>query len=159
VNGKEVVDEIPLAHMDQWTLAPGQVVMKDGKPIVGDYDLLGAAPVNSPGSSVALVPENVAYGDWNGPVVKRYAKAVNDKLGKEPMVLHGAQDQYGGVEKYMGLTNDTAYAIFPDGKVFLMHGKAEQQAFYDALGRVPKSPGAPVGVPGWTPTVIQGGKK
>src|SRR5262249_33776881 len=98
VDGKEVVEEIPPAHRDQGTPEPGQVVMKDGKPIVGDYDLLGAAPVEAPGRSIALVPEDVAYGDWNGPVVKKYAKAVNDKLGKEPMVLHGAQDQYGGIE-------------------------------------------------------------
>jgi hypothetical protein len=157
-NGKEVVEEIPLANMNQWTLEPGQVVFKDGKPVVGDYDLLGAAPVKSPGSSVALVPENTAYGDWNGPVVKKYANAFNSKL-KEPMVLHGAQDQYGGIEKYMGLTDDTAYAVFPDGKTFIMRGKSEQKAFYDALGRVPKSPGAPIGVPGWRPTVLQGGKK
>jgi hypothetical protein len=156
-DGKEVVEEVALKNMNGWRLEPGQVVMADGKPIVGDYDLLGAAPIESPGSSVSLVPEDTAYGDWNGPAVKKYAKAVNDKL-EEPMVLHGAQDSYGGNPEHMGLTPDTAYAVFPDGRTYVMRGKAEQQAFYDALGRSAKSPGAPIGVPGWRPTVIQGGK-
>jgi hypothetical protein len=157
-NGAEVVEEVKLANMSKWNLEPGQVVMADGKPIVGDYDLLGAAPVESPGSNVSLVPENTAVGDWNGPAVKKYAEAANANMGKK-MVLHGAQDAYGGNPKYMGLTDDTAYAIFPDGRTFLMRGRAEQQAFYDALGRAAKSTGAPVGVPGWTPTVLLGGKK
>jgi hypothetical protein len=59
----------------------------------------------------------------------------------------------------MGLTDDTAYAVFPDGRVFGMEGKQAQQSFYDALGRQAKQPGAPVGKPGWKPTVVPGGKK
>jgi hypothetical protein len=135
-----------------WEVKPGQVLAPDGKPIVGDYDLLGVAPVKSPGSNVSLVPDDVAYGDWSGPWVKKYADAVNKK-GRldEPRVLHGAQDAYGGNPKYMGLTDDTAYAVFPDGRTYVMEGRKAQETFYDALGRqtaagqYPRpSPGTPV---------------
>jgi hypothetical protein len=148
VNGARV--DMELIKPPFWEVKPGQVLAPDGKPVVGDYDLLGVAPVKSPGSNVNLVPDNVAYGDWNGPWVKKYAEAVNRK-GRldEPRVLHGAQDGYGGNPKYMGLTDDTAYAVFPDGRTYIMEGRKAQQAFYDALGRQPKSPGAPVGKPDW----------
>jgi hypothetical protein len=119
-----------------WTVKEGQVLAPDGKPIVGDYDLLGVSPVSSPGSNVSLVPRDTEYGDWNGPWVKKYADAVN-KPGRldEPRVLHGAQDAYGGNPSYMGLTDDTAYAVFPDGSTVVLEGRQAQQAFYDALGR------------------------
>jgi hypothetical protein len=135
-----------------WKVKPGQVLAPDGKPVVGDYDLLGVAPIKSPGSNVNLVPDDLAYGDWNGPWVRKYADAVNKK-GRldEPRVLHGAQDGYGGNPKYMGLTDDTAYAVFPDGRTYVMEGRKAQQKFYDALGRqtaagqYPKpAPGKPV---------------
>ena len=73
----------------------------------------------------------------------------------EPRVLHGAQDAYGGKPEYMGLTNDTAYAVFPDGRTFIMEGKLAQEAFYKALGRQAKEAGAPIGIPGWQPTVVK----
>ncbi len=140
---------------DDWKIEEGQVFMKDGKPIVGDYDLLGVAPAKSPGSNVSSVPDDVANGDWNGPWVKKYAKAVNDKLGEE-RVLHGAQDGYGGKPEYAGLTDDTAYAIFPNGKVHIMEGRTQQEAFYEAIGRKAKSKDpAPVGESGWKPRIVK----
>ena len=42
-------------------------------------------------------------------------------------VLHGAQDGYGGNPKYMGLTDDTAYAVFPDGRTYIMEGRKAQE--------------------------------
>jgi hypothetical protein len=141
-----------------WKTETGQVIAPDGKPIVGDYDLLGVAPIKSPGRNINVVPEDAAYGDWTGPDVIKYQKAVNGRM-KEPRVLHGAQDGYGGNPKYMGLTDDTAYAVFPDGRTVILEGKKAQQEFYDALGRQAKQTGAPVGKPGWKPTVVQGGKK
>lgn len=138
---KEVVDELPLKDA-YWKVEPGQVIdpmLK--KPVVGDYDLLGVAPLKSPGSSVAGVPEDVAGGNWTGPWVEKYADAANrrfvGKAGNPPRVLHGAQDQYQGIAKYQGLTDDTAYAVFPDGRVVMLKGREQQQAFYDAIGRKP----------------------
>ncbi len=75
--------------------------MKDGKPIVGDYDLLGVAPAKSPGSNVSSVPDDVVNGDWNGPWVKKYAKAVNSRLD-EPRVLHGARMRTGESQNIQG---------------------------------------------------------
>jgi hypothetical protein len=135
VNGKQEV--VPL-NGPFWTVKENQVLMPDGKPIVGDYDLLGVSPLSSPGSNVSLVPADTQYGDWSGPWVNKYKDAVNGKLkaaGGEPRVLHGAQDAYGGNPKYMGLTDDTAYAVFPDGSTAVLEGRQAQQAFYDALGR------------------------
>ncbi|WP_425618364.1 hypothetical protein NA78x_002069 [Anatilimnocola sp. NA78] len=156
--GDKMVAEVIRIDGVKWSPKPGQVFARDGKPIVGDYDLLGVAPVKSPGRNINVVPEDLKYGDWNGPDVKKYAQAANKRMD-EPRVLHGAQDGYGGNPKYMGLTDDTAYAVFPDGRTYIMEGRKAQQEFYDALGREAKSPGAPKGVPGWKPTVIQGGKK
>jgi hypothetical protein len=159
-NGKEVIEEVPLNG--NWKVEPGQVVMKDGKPIVGDYDLLGVAPIKSPGRNINVVPEDAVFGNWTGPDVEKYRKAVNPKLDK-PRVLHGAQDGYGGKPEYRGLTDDTAYAVFPDGRTYIMEGRQAQQNFYDALGRQAKSKEpAPVGRPDWHKEgnrVIQGGKK
>lgn len=128
----------------------GHVLARDGKPIVGDYDLLGVAPVKSPGRNITVVPDDVEYGNWTGPDVEKYRAAVNRK-GRldEPRVLHGAQDGYGGNPQHMGLTDDTAYAVFPDGRTYVMEGRQAQQEFYDALGRQAKGPDAPVGREGW----------
>ncbi len=120
VNGKEVIQEVKLNG--NWKVEAGQVAGKDGKPYVGDYDLLGVAPIKSPASNVSLVPNDVINGDWNGPWVKRYSEAINKRLDK-PRVLHGAQDAYGGKPEYRGLTDDTAYAVFPDASTFVMRGK------------------------------------
>lgn len=135
VGGKTEVMEVKQPF---WTVKEGQVLAPDGKPIVGDYDLLGVAPVQSPGSNLSLVPDNPETGDWSGPWVKKYKDAVNGKFkaaGDEPRVLHGAQDAYGGNPKYMGLTDDTAYAVFPDGSTVVLEGRQAQQKFYDAIGR------------------------
>ena len=51
-----------------WDVKQGQVLAPDGKPIVGDYDLLGVAPVKSPGSNVSLVPDDVAVRRLERPV-------------------------------------------------------------------------------------------
>ncbi len=145
--GKEVVEELHLQHA-WWKVEKGQVidpVIK--KPVVGDYDLLGVAPLKSPGSSVAGVPDDVAGGNWTGPWVEKYQEAANlrfiGKGGNPPRVLHGAQDQYQGIAKYQGLTDDTAYAVFPDGRVVMLEGRQQQQAFYDAIGRKPGGQGYP----------------
>lgn len=153
VNGKEVIQEVKLNGA--WKVEAGQVVGKDGKPYVGDYDLLGVAPMKSPGSNVSLVPDDIINGDWNGPWVKKYAEALNKRLDK-PRVLHGAQDAYGGKVEYRGLTDDTAYAVFPDGSTLVMQGRIEQQAFYDHIGRQAKSKlPAPVGDPNFKMHVVK----
>lgn len=156
--GGKQVEEVMKIKNPFWTVKEGQVLAPDGKPIVGDYDLLGVAPLHSPGRSVALVPENTAAGDWSGPDVKKFLGEVNRRMD-EPRVLHGAQDQYGGIAKYMGLTDDTAYAVLPDGRTVILEGRKAQEEFYEAIGRQAKSPGAPSGEPGWPLTGIKGGKQ
>jgi hypothetical protein len=116
-----------------WTVEKGQVIAANGKPVVGDYDLLGVMPLESPGSNVVGVPEDPMKGDWMGPYVEKYAKAVNGKFD-QPRVLHGAQDQFSHA-KYGGLTNDTAYAVLPDGSTYVMEGRAAQAEFYKAYKR------------------------
>lgn len=133
--GKEVVEELRFKN-PYWKVEKNQVIDPTlQKPVVGDYDLLGVAPLKSPGSSVAGVPKDIETGDWTGPWVQKYADAANKQMGNPPRVLHGAQDQYAGNAKYMGLTDDTAYAVFPDGRVHIMNGKQAQEEFYDAIGR------------------------
>ena len=128
--GREVTETIPLNNTF-WTVKPGQVIdPKLHKPVVGDYDMLGAVPMKSKGSNVSLVPKDPINGDWSGPVAERAAKAVNKRLD-QPRVLHGAQDQH----FRMGLSDDAAYAVFPDGSVHMMADKAAQEAFYKYLGR------------------------
>jgi len=126
--GKEVVETIPLKN-PFWTVKPGQVIHPtQHKPVVGDYDMLGAAPMKSKGSNVALVPDD-PKGNWTGPYVEKAAKAVNRRLD-QPRVLHGAQDQ-----SKMGLSDDAAYAVYPDGRVVMMSGRADQEKFYEMIGR------------------------
>jgi hypothetical protein len=146
--GKEVVEELRFKN-PYWKVEKNQVIDPTlQKPVVGDYDLLGVAPLKSPGSSVAGVPKDIETGDWTGPWVQKYAAAANKQMGNPPRVLHGAQDQYGGVPKYMGLTDDTAYAVFPDGRVHIMTGKQAQQEFYDAIGRKSAADAFPRPAPG-----------
>ncbi len=97
-NGKLIKETTKLEG--DWTIEPWQVVGKDGKPFVGDYDLLGVAPIRSPGSNVSGVPKEMAYGDWTGPWVEKYRAAINRKLDK-PRVLHGPLDAYGGPPSFV----------------------------------------------------------
>jgi hypothetical protein len=131
VNG--VRKELPLPKNPFWPVKPGQVIHPDGKPVVGDYDLLGVFPLKSPGRNIQGVPKNPATGDWTGPDVDKYAEVLNEKL-RAKRVLHGAQDGFHN-QKFGGFTDDVAYAVFPDGKSVVMAGRAEQKAFYDAFGR------------------------
>ena len=145
-NGKEVTEELPLKN-PFWQVEKGQVIdPKLKKPVVGDYDLLGVAPMKSKGSNVASVPKDPVKGDWTGPHVDKAAAAVNKRLD-QPRVLHGAQDQHNKI----GLGDDTAYAVFPDGSVHMMEGAGAQKTFFEAIGRQPGSgayprPGADVPV-------------
>ena len=108
-------------------------------PIVGDYDLLGFLPNESPGRSIARVPDGHVVddvkGDWSGPDVERYQKALNAKFDKPgPRVLHGTQDQFQH-SKFGGFTDDTAYAVYGDGSVVIMDGRKAQESFYEAYRR------------------------
>jgi len=106
-----------------WTLQKGQVLDRElKKPIVGDYDLMGVIPVNSPGQVVATVGE-----DWTNPLVNRFRRTVNTKMGDQ-RVLHGAQDNYGGFR-------GPAVTFFPDGTAKLLKTEEEVKAFYRSLGR------------------------
>jgi hypothetical protein len=132
-----------------WTLEKNQVIAPNGKPVVGDYDLLGVLPNESPGRNIVGVPNDPLKGDWIGPDVQKYADALNKKLD-QPRVLHGAQDGFHHNE-YGGFTNDTAYAVYGDGSTYVMKGRADQEAFFKAYGRehalgsYPRpSPGTPV---------------
>jgi hypothetical protein len=126
--GKEVTETIPIKN-PFWEMKPGQVIdPKLHKPVVGDYDMLGAIPMKSKGRNISVVPKD-PKGNWSGPDVEKAAKAVNKRLD-QPRVLHGAQDQ-----SKMGLSDDAAYAVYPDGKVVMMQGKADQEAFYASIGR------------------------
>ena len=162
-DGKQVVEEFKPQN-PFWTVEKGQVIdPKLKKPVVGDYDLLGVAPMKSKGSNVSGVPKDPVDGDWTGPWVKKYSEAANSRLPKDtPRVLHGAQDSYKGKAEYMGLTDDTAYAIFPNGKVHIMQGKKAQEEFYKAIGREPAGPAVPPppkSPDGPTLTLLPGGKK
>jgi hypothetical protein len=130
--GKEVVEEMRLTN-PYWRVETGQVIDPTGHPVVGDYDGLGALPLESPGRNVVPVPKDTAKGDWLGPDWERYMDVVNPKLDKM-RVLHGAQDQFHN-PTWGGLTDDIAYAVFPDGRAVVLAGKAEQQAFYEAFER------------------------
>src|SRR5204863_5087298 len=50
-NGKKVPVELRL-NKPNWTIEKGQVIKPDGIPIVGDYDLLGFLPEESPGRNI-----------------------------------------------------------------------------------------------------------
>lgn len=113
--------------------------------MVGDYDGLG--PLEAPGRNLVPVPKDPVKGDWLGPDWERYMNTVNPKLDKF-RVLHGAQDQFHHPQ-WGGFTDDIAYAVFPDGRVVIMNGKAEQALFYEAFGRqtaVGAYPRPPAGV-------------
>lgn len=60
------------------------------------------------------------------PIVRRAAKAVNDKMDMN-RVLHGPQDGYSGFRK-----GATAYE--PDGTVRHFVTEAEVKAYYEKLG-------------------------
>lgn len=156
-DGKQVYETI--TPKGYWTLEFGQVVHKSGHPVVGDYDLLGVMPVKSPGSAAVGVPADGLKGDWLGPHVDKYMKALNPKLDK-PRVLHGAQDQFHGPGG--GFDDGAAYAVFPDGRVVIMNGRAEQEAFYKAMKR--QTPGGSYnpggrGVPAGTEDIGPGGRR
>lgn len=127
--GKETTETIAIDN-PFWPMKPGQVIdPKLRKPVVGDYDMLGAVPMKSKGRNISVVPDDPVKGNWIGPDVEKAAKAVNKRLD-QPRVLHGAQDQ-----SKMGLSDDVAYAVYPDGKVIMMQGRADQEAFYAMIGR------------------------
>jgi hypothetical protein len=124
----------PLPHQPYWKVEQNQVIHSSGHPVVGDYDGLGALPLNSPGRNLAPVPKDPASlkSDWLGPDWERYMSAVNPKFDKV-RVMHGAQDQLplaGG-----GLDDGLAYAVFPDGRIVYLNGRAQQSAFYEAFER------------------------
>ncbi|HVK15167.1 MAG TPA: hypothetical protein VM597_40885 [Gemmataceae bacterium] len=148
VNG--VRKEAPLPKDPFWPVKPGQVIHPDGKPVVGDYDLLGVIPIEAPGRNIVLVPRDPFKGDWIGPDVAKYKDAVNNLLDK-PRVLHGAQDGFHN-PIFGGFTDDVAYAVFPNGNTLVISGKMEQKAFYDAVGRQTAVGSYPRPAPG-TPVV------
>jgi hypothetical protein len=148
VNG--VRKEATLPKDPFWPVKPNQVIHPDGKPVVGDYDLLGVIPIEAPGRNIVLVPRDPFKGDWIGPDVARYKDAVNNLLDK-PRVLHGAQDGFHN-PVFGGFTDDVAYAVFPNGNTLVMSGKLEQKAFYDAVGRQTAVGSYPRPAPG-TPVV------
>jgi hypothetical protein len=136
-----------------WKVEKGQVIAADGKPVVGDYDLLAVLPEKSPGRNIAAVadgayPDSLEH-DWAGPDTKKYAEALNGKLD-QPRVLHGAQDQFQH-SKFGGLTDDTAYAVYGDGSVVILEGRQQQEAFFKSYRRQTamgsygrRAPGAPL---------------
>ena len=80
IGGKPVTEELKLAN-PYWKKEAGQVIDDpSGHPIVGDFDGLGAIPLESPGRNMVLVPKDPAKGDWLGPDWERYMNAVNPKL-------------------------------------------------------------------------------
>jgi len=88
---------------------------------------------------IAVVPDDPVKGDWLGYDWERFMKAVNPKLDKM-RVLHGAQDQfpnyvrdeitgrlsYGGAG---GLTDELAYAVFPDGRAIALNARPRRRPF------------------------------
>ena len=125
-----------------WKVEEGQVIAPGGHPVVGDYDLLGVLPEESPGRNIVAVPDHHLKGDWTGPDVQKYANAVNRKFD-QPRVLHGGQDGFHN-QQYGGFTDGAAYAVWGDGSIYVMEGKAEQAAFFDffkrqtAIGKYPR---------------------
>jgi hypothetical protein len=137
VEGGKTITQTKNLGQAYWTVEEGQVITVDGHPIVGDYDGLGAAPMESLGRNMALVPKDPIKGDWMGPDFKRFMDAANKRFDKF-RILHGAQEAYpdlANAGKFAGLTDELAYAIFPDGRMVLLDGIKEQEAFYEALGR------------------------
>ncbi len=127
----------PYPGTPYWQVEEGQVLDAAGNPVVGDYDGLGAWSLDSPGRNIGLVPSDPVKGDWMGAAWDRAMKAINRRLDR-PRVLHGAQDFFPDIKnagKYGGFVNGGAYAVFPDGRVIFLNGKAEQQVFYEAFER------------------------
>lgn len=112
-----------------WQVEPGQVIDRNlRKPVIGDYDLMGVAPLESKGRNLALVhSDKRPIKDVRGPDVDRFMKAVNPKLDM-PRVLHGAQDQYASFR-------GGATAFFPDGRVRYMETAEQVADFYKSIGR------------------------
>lgn len=127
-NGKETFEGFEPSN-PFWKLEKGQVIDPvTKKPIVGDYDLMGVINPKNPGQNVHLVSDNYELvSDVTSPIVKRAAKAVNDKMDMK-RVLHGPQDGYGGFRK-----GATAYE--PDGTVRHFVTEAEVKGYYEKLGR------------------------
>ncbi len=127
-------EEMPIKNRF-WLVEKGQVLDgKSLKPYVGDYDLMGVAPLSSPGQNVALAASEkvagqgaVAVKNVEAPLVRDVRQALNQSL-KEDRFLHGAQDQFAG---YRG----GATAFLPDGSAVRLADEAAVKAFYADLGR------------------------
>jgi hypothetical protein len=98
------------------------------------YDLMGVAPLSSPGQNAALAASEkvagqgaVAVKNVEAPLVRDVRQALNQSM-KEERFLHGAQDQFAG---YRG----GATAFLPDGSAVCLADEAAVKAFYADLGR------------------------
>jgi hypothetical protein len=107
-------------------LEPGQVIDPvSGKPIVGDYDLMGILDPNAPNRNLALIGSN--YKEMENiasPSVNKFMNALNNRLNTK-RILHGAQDQYGGFR-------GGATVFYPDGSVTFLPSQSDVEAFYSS---------------------------
>ncbi len=125
--------ELPRAPY--WKMENGQVLSDAGHPVVGDYDGVAFLANESPGRLLVPVPKNPVSGDWMSYDWKRFMNNVNSKLD-QPRVLHGGSGSYPDLKNggnFGGFTDDLAYAVFEDGRVIYLQGKAQQQSFFEAF--------------------------
>ncbi|MCA9009801.1 MAG: hypothetical protein KDB01_08645 [Planctomycetaceae bacterium] len=90
---------LALPKQTEWPLQRGQVIDPlSQKPLVGDYDLMGVVDPLNPGQNISLSTSGgISVADRTNPMVKRVADFVNSLIG-EKRVMHGAHDQYGGLD-------------------------------------------------------------
>jgi hypothetical protein len=123
--------ELKLSGPAEWKPEAGQVVdFKTGKPLVGDYDLLGVIDPNSPGANLVLATsDGVEVPDQSNPQVRAIANRVNTRIGQQ-RVMHGAQDGFAGLPDKGGST-----VFFPDGNTMPLKTPQDVSAFYEQIGR------------------------
>jgi len=127
-NGRKVQTELKLQN-PFWSVEPGQLIdPKLMKPLVADYDLMGAVDPRSPGQNIALVASGGKKLDnVESPIVSRFKNRVNPTLDMD-RVHHGAQDQFAGFR-------GGATVFLPDGRVFFLPDELAVEEFYNAIGR------------------------
>ncbi|MCC9601776.1 hypothetical protein LOC67_14545 [Stieleria sp. JC731] len=135
-------DTIDLANAD-WPVRPNQVIDPvSGKPLVGDYDLMGVIDPNAKGRNLALLVDNDANArlgrdpgafvdDLNNTDIKKVAAEINQSLDQE-RVLHGAHEAFDSVENLK--IGEVVVAFFPDGNV-VSFNREGLSYFYQSIGR------------------------
>ena len=166
-NGYAVVDQfgvprtkngkiLELSDNPGWDYEPGQIIdIRQKKPLVGDYDLLGVIDPENPSRNLALAVDNkVLLENWTNPQTKRVAATINGQMD-QPRVMHGGHDQYSGAR--LDLSDADGSTVFmPNGEIIPLRTGADVTAFYNGINRRGLAVGKeiPSGDPNFTPYIV-----